>query len=409
MTIKFRERDITHTLLDALANMPVVVITGMRQVGKSTLLQFQPQLKGRHYITLDDFAQLEAARHNPEAFIQNKESLTVDEVQKCPQLLTVIKREVERDRRPGRFLLSGSANFGLLKDISESLAGRAVYLTLNPFTRREISGDIKKEPFLVQFFKSSILPGRIKASPINSMDILQGGMPSVCLKDVKNPIFWFKGYEQTYLERDIREFSQVTDLVTFRHLLRLTALRTGQLLKISELARDARMNSVTAGRYLNLMEASFVIYRVGPYLANRSSRLIKSPKIFMSDSGIACYLADISKLDLSSDQLFRGSMLETYVAQNLSGIISSRWPQARVSFWNIQGRQELDFIIEVGRNTIAIEVKAASQWSGHDLKGLRTFLSRVPRCIAGIFAYNGTDAVQLEDRLWAIPIDILLS
>lgn len=158
MTEHYQPREMTRSLLAALADMPVVVVTGMRQVGKSTLLLRQPELARRRFRTLDDFAQLEAAKRAPEAFIESDVPLIIDEAQKCPELLPAIKRAVDRERKKGWFLLSGSANFALLKDISESLAGRAVYLTLHPFTRREAAGAALKEPFLVRFFRSEGLP-----------------------------------------------------------------------------------------------------------------------------------------------------------------------------------------------------------------------------------------------------------
>jgi len=399
-------RAIARTIIDALENMPVVVLTGMRQTGKSTFLQTEPGLKERRYVSLDDFAQLEAAKENPEGFIDSNEPLTIDEVQKCPELLTVIKRAVDKRRRPGQFLLSGSANFSILKGVSESLAGRAVYYTMHPFVRREMDSKTGEAPFLKTFISEPHLP-KIKTTLLITMeDILMGGMPTVCLGNIKNRGIWFKGYEQTYLERDVREFSQIGDIIQFRHLLHLTALRTGQLLSPSQLGRDAKMNATTASRYLSILEASFFIYRLSPYLRSRASRLIKSPKLYISDPGLACYLAGIR--DLASDSI-RGALMETYVAHNLMGIIDSNWPEAHIYFWNVQGRYEVDFVIEEGNRCLAIEVKSGSRWEERDLSGLRAFLSMTPHCVAAILAYNGTEAVKLGDRLWAIPLSRVLS
>lgn len=399
-------RAIARTITDALEDMPVVVLTGMRQTGKSTFLQTEPGLKERRYVTLDDFAQLEAAKENPEGFIDSNEPLTIDEVQKCPELLTVIKRAVDKRRRPGQFLLSGSANFSILKGVSESLAGRAVYYTMHPFVRREMDIKSGEVPFLKTFISEPHLPKIKSTLPITMDDILMGGMPTVCLGNVKNRGIWFKGYEQTYLERDVREFSQIGDIIQFRHLLHLTALRTGQLLSPSQLGRDAKMNATTTSRYLSILEASFFIYRMSPYLRSRASRLIKSPKIYISDPGLACYLAGIR--DLASDPI-RGAMMETYAAHNLMGIIDSNWPEAHIYFWNVQGRYEVDFVIEEGNRCLAIEVKSGSRWEERDLSGLRAFLSMTPSCAAAILAYNGTEAVKLGDRLWAIPLSRVLS
>lgn len=403
---KYFGRAIAQTITGALENMPVVVLTGMRQTGKSTFLQTEPGLKERRYVTLDDFAQLEAAKENPEEFIDSNEPLTIDEVQKCPELLTVIKRAVDKRRRPGQFLLSGSANFSILKGVSESLAGRAVYYTMHPFVRREMASKIGEAPFLKTFISEPHLPKIKTILPITMEDIMMGGMPTVCLGNIKNRGIWFKGYEQTYLERDVREFSQIGDIIQFRHLLHLTALRTGQLLSPSQLGRDAKMNATTTSRYLSILEASFFIYRLSPYLRSRASRLIKSPKLYISDPGLACYLAGIR--DLASDPI-RGALMETYVAHNLMGIIDSNWPEARIYFWNVQGRYEVDFVIEEGNRCLAIEVKSGSRWEERDLSGLRAFLSMTPHCVAAILAYNGTEAVKLGDRLWAIPLSKVLS
>lgn len=399
-------RDISFLTIDALKNMPVVVITGMRQTGKSTFLQNQPEFKNRKYISLDDFAQLEAAKNDPDGFINSKEPLSIDEAQKCPELLISIKKNVDKKRETGKFLLSGSANFSLLKNISESLAGRAIYLTMHPFTKREAAGNITKKPFLNQFFITLQPPKINNLVPIKHENILKGGMPSVCFGNVKNSFLWFKGYEQTYLERDVREISQIGDIISFRNLLHLSAMRTGQLLSPSQLGRDAKMNVATTSRYLSIFEASFIISRINPYLKNKVSRIIKSPKLYMNDSGLACYLAGVQ--DYESEPI-KGALFETYVAQNLTGIIDATWPEARLCFWNVQGRHEVDFIIEVGNYCLAIEIKSGTRWDEKDLSGLKTFLSTTPNCKAAILAYNGTETVKLGDRLWAIPLSIVLS
>ena len=386
--------------------MPVVVLSGMRQAGKSTLLLNQLELRKREYITFDDFGALESAKRNPEGLIEGKKQLTIDEAQKYPDILNVIKQEVDRKRKPGRFLLSGSANFLLLKKVAESLAGRAVYLTLHPFTRRETQGLTKKPPAIVCFLDKGAFPKR-KAKPIAWEEIIKGGMPSVCLRQVKNPNIWFRGYEQTYLERDIRTLSQVADFVSFRHLLQLVALRNTQVLNISELARDAKLNVVTASRYLSLMETSFIIKRMSPYLGNRSSRLIKSPKIYLSDTGLVSYLVGIKNLNIN--EAYRGTFLESYVAQNLEGIFSAYYPDAKIMYWNIQGRYEVDLIVELGNETIAIEVKNSSRWQEKDLAGIKAYLSSAKKCRAAILAYNGRNVVKLEDKIWAVPLNLLLS
>ncbi len=407
MTTYF-ERDLASTVLSALKNMPVVAITGLRQTGKTTFLQHQFPPQSRRFITFDDFAQLSAAKSDPDRFVSSGEVLTIDEAHRCPEIFTAIKKVVDRKRKPGQFLLSGSANFSLLKGITESLAGRSVYFEMRPFSRREIAGRTGEPSFLERFFEDQMIPKLKEFKPIESEDILIGGMPSICVGDVEDQSFWFRGYEQTYLERDIREISQIGNIIAYRNLLRLACLRTGQILNLSQLGRDAKLTAETTSRYLSLLEASFVITKLSPYLRNRASRLIKSPKIYVSDSGLACFMAGIDQIDMDNKESLLGAIFETYVAQNLLAIIGSRWKEARLYFWSVQGRHEIDFIVEVGRHCLALEVKSSARWEKRDLLGLEAFLAVTPHCKAAVLCHNGTQAVRLGEKIWALPLGLLL-
>ena len=402
---RYHARENTQLLLDALESMPVVVLSGMRQSGKSTLIQHLPVKHGFTYKTFDDLNTLEAARLNPDTFLEQGERIIIDEAQRFPEIMNFIKKSVDLKRKNGRFILSGSSNFLLLKNISESLAGRAIYLELHPFNRREVLGKIKSKPVFENFLRTGDFKKQ-EGQAISWQEIITGGMPSVCLKEVKKPEIWFKGYEQTYLERDIRMLSQVADLVSFGRLLRLTALRTGQVLNLSDLGRDAKLNAVTTGRYLSLMETSFVISRLSPYLKNPVSRIIKAPKIYFSDTGLAAYLCAASKID--SHEPLKGRLFENYIIQNLQSILAARVPDARIYYWNIQGRSEVDLIVEDGLRTYAIEVKYGSQWRSEDLKGLDAFISSSKNCKVGMLVYNGKELTKFSDKIWIVPASILL-
>lgn len=239
--------------------------------------------------------------------------------------------------------------------------------------------------------------------------MLTGRLPPACLGPADAVAEWFRGYVQTYVERDVRQLSRITDLVPFRTLAQLAALRTAQVLVISTLARDAKLSAATAGRYLDFLEASFLIRRLPPFLKNRSSRLIKSPKLHATDSGLAAHLAGVAGLEPERDHLLRGALFETYVAQNLAALLETHLPDAQLAYWHEQGRHEVDFVIEAGRKVFAIEVKAASRWGESDLSGLRAFAERTPACAAAVLAYNGREAVQLGGRLFAIPLGHLLA
>lgn len=401
---EYYPRSIAGQIIKALKSMPVVVITGIRQTGKSTFLLRQEEFHDRYYISFDDFENYEAAKKDPAGFMQalsrKHEKITIDEAQKIPEILTAIKILLDRERKPGQFLLSGSANFSLLKVIKESLAGRAIYYTLYPFTRREINRS-SNNSFLKSTFEIGE-PDEIKTfEPVKLDDVLKGGMPLVCLGTAENKDLWFKGYEQTYLERDIISFSQIANIISFRNLMHLAALRTGKILNMSDLARDAKINVVTTSRYLSLLEASFIVYLLSPYLNNRSSRLIKSPKLYFTDSGIASFLN-------KSDYL-QGNLFETYIAQNIMGIISSDIPYSTLAFWHVQGRHEIDFIIESNNRCIAIEVKMTTKLDHRDISAIKAFIDTTPNCIGGLLAYNGEKFIQLADKIWAVPAGVLIS
>jgi hypothetical protein len=201
----------------------------------------------------------------------------------------------------------------------------------------------------------------------------------------------------------------VADLVTFRNVLRLAALRSAQILNQSELGRDAKLPASTVARYLGLLETSFVLRRLAPHLRSRASRLIKAPKLFVSDSGLAAHLAGVDDLSATAGEPMRGALYETYVLQNLAGILGARLPRAELGFWSVQGRHEVDFTIALGRDVFAVEIKAATRFGDRDLAGLRAFAATTPGFRAGILAYNGEEAHALGDGLFAVPLGQLLS
>lgn len=403
----YMHREIAKPLRDILGEFPVVVISGMRQAGKSTLLLNEPFLAGRGYVNLDDFASLVEARESPEEMLRQPGQITIDEAQRAPDLLIAIKKLVDTKREPGRFLLSGSANFLLMEKVSESLAGRALYLYLRPMNRRECQGSIRKEPFITTAFaEGAPKRPREEASPIKDAEVLTGGLPPVCTGQIRQKDRWFAGYEETYVERDVRNLANVGDLMSFRRILRLVANRTGQLVNISSLAIDGGTSVPTAKKYLSLLETSFLITMVPPFLSSRTARLIKSSKVYVSDSGLAAHLAGVNAI--GGDPL-RGHLYETYCLQNLQSILEAHLPGARTYFWGVQGRHEVDFVIESGPDVIAVEVKAATRFDPSDLSGLKAFQAVEPRCKAAFLAHNGTATAKLGDRLWAVPIDTLLS
>jgi len=404
---RYHARELTTRLKVAMKRLPVVVVSGLRQSGKSTLLQNERNfVSGHDYQTFDDFSTLAAAKQFPESLIEKP--VILDEVQRCPEILLTLKKHIDVTRDPGKFILSGSANLALIGHVTESLAGRAGYYVLHPMTRRECSGNVQEEPFLTRFLKHPALPSDT-FEPVQASEILRGGLPPACLGSDEGLGEWFRGYVQTYVERDVRQMSRITDLVSFQMLAKLAAMRTSQVLVQSTLARDAKLKAATAKRYLDLLETSFLIRKLPPYLGNRTSRLVKSPKLHFTDSGLAAHMAGMTHFEPGADALLRGALFETYVGQNLSALLEAHQPEASMSYWHEQGRHEVDMVIESGKKVLAIEVKAASRWSDKDLASLRVFLDRTPQCIAAVLAYNGEKPAQLGERLFCIPMGLLLS
>jgi predicted AAA+ superfamily ATPase len=389
-----------------LTHMPVVVVTGMRQVGKSTMLVNDPRFEGREYISLDDPAFQFALTQSPDSELASHDRLTIDEAQRVEKLFESIKRAVEMNRTNGRFLLSGSTSFTIRKGMAESLAGIAIYLRMLPLTRREILKDTEKEPLLLDFIKK---PRRIKhaeAKTVTDSEVMRGGMPGVVLASKEVGRVWLEAYEQTYLERDVYYVSRIEDILGFKNLLRLLAARTGQVLNLGQAGSDAGLAFNTAKRYLGLMDKLFVVRMVEPFTQSLRTRVRKAPKLFLSDSGIACALAGCH--DLKRDPL-RGFMYETYFFQNLMGILETHTTGWTVSYWRVNEKQEVDLVLDTRSQVVGVEVKSGERLDAADVRGLRSFIDATPRCELCILAYNGTETVSLGDGIWAVPLGLLIA
>lgn len=397
----------------ALAALPVVALTGPRQVGKSTFLHCDPGLADRRYVSLDSATLLAAGQRDARALVSAAERITVDEAQRLPALFDVIKTLVDEDRQPGRFILSGSANFLLMRHLSESLAGRAVHLHLGPLTwaeqrqsRQPVFARILTGASPADTYSSVTVPGWQNPS---ESDWVAGGFPTpVLATDDRARRLWFTGYEQTYLDRDLRDLSQVADLGLFQQFLRLAALRTAQVLNLNDLARDCGTNPVTISRWLSLLETSFLVRRVPPYFSSRAKRLVKAPKIYFADSGLAAFLCGLHSGAEVAAHVLRGALAETYVCQNLAALLDSYMPEARLTHYRTHAGHEVDFIAEIGQRVLAIEVKASSRVDARDLKGIAGFLEAEPRCELAIVIYLGKTVEPIGPKTWLVPMGLAL-
>lgn len=401
-------RNLSRTINDALKALPVVVINGPRQSGKSTLLKQDIKFRKRRYISLDDISILGQARRDPSALIAGNDNLIIDEAQRAPEIFPAIKQAVDRERKNGKFIISGSANLLLMKSISESLAGRAVYLHLYPMTWRELSRNTDK-PIIVRLLSGenpeNILGKDMKIT--SNPDVAEwfiGGFPPSCLaKSDKSRHFWFTGYEQTYLERDLRDFTTVLDLGLFQNFIRLSALRTAQVLNVRDLARDCGTNPVTISRWLSLLETTHLTRRVTPWFSNQTKRLVKSPKLYFCDSGLAGYLCGIHSAPNLIDGPFRGSMAETYAFQNIFAMTNAFFPEIKICHFRSHAGYEVDFILDVFSHILAIEIKAGNQVRSQDVRGIEQFIEIEAKCRAGLVVYQGREVLRLAEKIWAVP------
>jgi predicted AAA+ superfamily ATPase len=400
--MKALPRLVEPALAERLRVMPAVVVTGARQTGKSTLAA--ERVSGaRRYVSLDDLDVRDVARQDPEALVGGRQAVTLDEIQREPGLLTAVKRAIDRDRKPGRFLLTGSANLLLMRRVSESLAGRASYLTLRPMTRREQRGEGRggrwdelleapDEEWLNLLADSDPEPEDWRALA------RRGGFPTPALhlKDTKERSIWFDGYVRTYLERDLQDLASISALPDFRRLMRAACLRLGQLVNQTELGRDVSLPQATVHRWLNLLETSYLLVRLPAYSVNRTKRLIKSAKLYWGDTGVGLHLAGGGEPG--------GALLENLVLGDLLAWRDARLEQAEVGYWRTASGEEVDFVIEAGGKLLPIEVKAGARPRLGDAAHLRSFRKEYgTKARAGLMLHTGTTLEWLSPDVLAVP------
>lgn len=383
--------------------MPVVVVTGGRQTGKTTLVR--DLLRGRRpYYTLDDLPVLEQARRAPEELAGREQRLVLDEVQRAPELLLAVKRAVDEGRAAGRFILTGSANLLLMKRVSESLAGRATYLTLWPLTHRELIG-LGRAGLWTELFAHPVaewagLVSEQEVLPLDWREVARRGgypVPTLEMRNAEDRVIWFNGYIRTYLERDLQEIAAIENIVDFRRLMSAACLRLGQMVNQTELGRDVQLTQPTVRRWLNLLETSYQLVRLDAYSVNRTKRLIKTPKLYWCDTGLA--------VRLGGDPPLHGGHLENLVLTDLlawrdSSVVES----PGLFYWRTATGEEVDFVIEREGELLAIEVKATTNPRPADAAHLRTFRDEYGDAVRGCLLLHGGERVEwLGPRILAAP------
>lgn len=408
-------RFIQRQVLEALTDTPVVLVSGPRQAGKTTLVR---QLAGseRRYLTLDDELTRLAAKEDPVGFIRSLDRVVIDEVQRAPGLLLAIKKAVDEDRRPGRFLLTGSANIMTLPSIADSLAGRMETLVLLPLAQCEINPDPGTSlAWLDRLFAGDMLSATRPAIGAALVEnAIRGGYPeSIARSDPRRRKAWARQYIDSLIQRDIKDVASIDKLDQLPRLLRALAQTAGQLCNYSQLGGQVGIDHKTASKYLAIFEQMYLMQRVQPWSGNRLSRLVKTPKLQFVDSGLLAVLLDFSD-PMRKRNLF-GQLLESHVYAELRK--QATWAEGDYSifYYRDKDQYEVDFVIEnAAGKLMGIEVKAAASVTMSDLAGLKRLATVAPKNLqAGIILYDGAETLPLgrvnDCPLWAVPIATLSS
>jgi len=406
------QRHMLDALRAALADTPAVFLAGPRQAGKSTLAQSLCEGRsGRRYLTFDDAAVMAAARRDPAGFLSGLErDVVLDEVQRAPELFLALKSSIDRDRRAGRFLLTGSAGILVVPQVAEALAGRVEILNLWPFSQGEIEG--KLENFIDASFSDRFPPDIDKTVSRRALceAIVRGGFPEARGRAAaERRDAWFRSYVSTLLSRDVRDLATIEGLSELPHLLRLLSERTGGLLNYADVSRSTALPQSTVKRYMTLLEGLFLIRRVPPWSGNRTVRLVKAPKIYLVDTGLASHLVDADVETLMERPERLGSLLEAFVAGEIVKQIG--WSHSRPGIHHFRTHigREVDIVLEDRRGRcVAIEVKAAASIGPGDMKGIDAFASAAGRRFhRGVLLYTGRETVPFSTNLHALPISAL--
>ncbi len=394
----------------AARQFPVLLITGARHVGKTTFLR---HLSGeeRTYVTLDDPLLLDLARRDPALFLQRfRPPLLIDEIQYAPQLLPYIKMEVDRERGPGGFWLTGSQQFHLMRGVSESLAGRVAVVNLLGFSRRELIGQSHGAgPFLplpAEMEDRLRTGGRLPLRELYRL-IWRGSFPAIALNEAMDRELFFGSYLQTYLQRDVRDLARVGDEMAFLRFLRIAAARTGQLLNLSEFARDADIAVNTAKTWLSILQASGIIYLLEPYQTNLSKRLVKRPKLYFLDTGLCAYLTEWSSPETLEAGAMSGAILETWV---LTELLKSYWHHGRRApffYYRDKDKKEIDLLIVQDAQVYPLEFKKTASPSLTDIRPFQALAKlKMPLGPGGVICLT-EQSLPLSSSALSIPVAAL--
>lgn len=403
-------RNLKNLLLEAAADTPVVLVNGARQTGKSTLIKaLFAGSSAPEYLSFDNLALLNAARKDPQSFVETlPERVIIDEIQRAPELMLPIKYSIDRNRRPGRFFLTGSANVLALPKVADTLVGRIEIHTLWPLSQGEIRG--VRESFIDTIFGES-RPTAEKSPELPELTNLMsiGGYPDAIKRETptrrKN---WFEGYITALIERDVRDLRNIEQLTLMPKLLELIASRSGGLLNYSDIARSLEMKLTTVKVYLSLLELLFLAVPVQPWFGNLGKRLVKSPKLYLNDTGLLCHLLGRDARAIARDGALLGMVYENFVLMELMKQITWSETAPRLYHFRTENGEEVDFVLEArdGR-IVGIECKANSLAHGTS-KGLQTLKELTGKKFhRGVVLYVGSHIFGIDRDIEAVPVSAL--
>ncbi|MDP1525312.1 MAG: ATP-binding protein [Rhodocyclaceae bacterium] len=404
------KRHLQPLLREALSDTPAVLINGPRQSGKTTLAQ--QCAEGMPYFSLDDATRLSAARADPQGFIRQIDRAIIDEIQRAPELLLALKLSIDTDRRPGRFLLTGSANIMSLPTIADSLAGRIEVHALLPLSNAEIAGRAPDSPDFLANALAQNWPAQARADTPWVGDalvehVLAGGYPEMRSRTTaKRRQAWAQAYLTTLVERDIQDVARIDEATRIPQLMAILATLSGQLLNLRQIGGQLGLNAHTAEKYIGVLEKLFLVRRLPAWGRNELGRLVKTPKLHFLDAGLHAALVRASTDLLRNDRSRFGPILESWVFGELLKISNLSPGQWFLAHYRDKDQVEVDFVLESPlRAIIGIEVKASATVTASDFKGLRRLREHCKESFSsGIVLYDGTSALPFGDGLWAVPL-----
>ncbi|HVK88955.1 MAG TPA: ATP-binding protein [Kofleriaceae bacterium] len=409
------KRSAAARLDEHLETFRVTAVTGARQIGKSTLVASLP---GRTYVTLDDVGVLASASRDPVGFIAGlPPPVTIDEIQRVPELLLAIKQRVDRDRTRGQYVLTGSSRLDTLRGIRESLAGRTATLELGPLTWPERRGTPDASPVDTLFDLATVKEAVAAYAAIRDVrrvegrDVLDGGFPEPVLElPARARTAWFREYIKTYIERDVPAIVHVADVPAFIRFVTACATTSASLLNTSELARDLGIAVDTVRRWIGVLETTFVAHRLTPFARNIRTRLVKSPKLFLADTGLMAALLGITDWHDAVRRNLTGPLVETWFHQQLHALCALATDPVELSFFRTHGQVEVDFVLERAGRLVPLEIKAGATVRPGDARGIEAFIEHFPRAATfGLVLHMGEALHPVTQHAAAVPLGTFLS